>query len=89
MILRRNVLGVLLALIAAGIQVVVAKPLSQFVISMKSKPGRLRLARQFELDALRKAVPGVPGVDYPINTEIPETRFNCHGKVFGGGICDI
>ena len=31
-----------------------------------------------------KAVPGVPGEDYPIYAEVPETAFSCEGQVEGG-----
>jgi len=30
---------------------------------------------------LEKAVPGVPGQDYPILAEVPETSFSCDGQV--------
>jgi hypothetical protein len=33
---------------------------------------------------LMNAVPGVPGEDYPIFAEAPETAFACEGKVDGG-----
>ena len=33
---------------------------------------------------LEKAVPGVPGEDYPIYAEVPETAFACDGQVDGG-----
>lgn len=36
------------------------------------------------LDALSKNIPGVPGEDYPIFAEPPETSFTCEGKVNGG-----
>ncbi len=35
---------------------------------------------------LEKAVPGVPGQDYPIYAEVPETAFSCDGQVEGGGM---
>ena len=31
---------------------------------------------------LEKAVPGIPGQDYPILAEVPETSFSCDGQVF-------
>ena len=31
-----------------------------------------------------KAVPGVPGEDYPIFAEVPESGFTCDGQVDGG-----
>ena len=34
---------------------------------------------------LEKAVPGVPGEDYPIYSEVPETAFTCDVGVEGGG----
>ena len=36
------------------------------------------------LDMLMKAVPGIPGEDYPIYAEAPETSFTCEGQVNGG-----
>ena len=32
---------------------------------------------QQELDSLRQTVPGEPGLDYPILSNIPETSFQC------------
>lgn len=43
---------------------------------------------QQELDSLRQTVPGEPGLDYPILANIPETSFQCQGKVFGGFYAD-
>jgi len=37
---------------------------------------------------LEKAVPGVPGQDYPIYAEVPETGFECDGQVDGGYYAD-
>ena len=39
-------------------------------------------------DMLRMAVPGEPGEDYPIYAEIPETGFDCEGRVDGGYYAD-
>lgn len=36
------------------------------------------------LQWLRDSIPGEPGVDYPIFSEVGETNFDCEGKVFGG-----
>ena len=36
------------------------------------------------LAMLEKAVPGIPGSDYPIYSEVPETAFLCDGQVEGG-----
>ena len=36
------------------------------------------------LDMLLKSIPGVPGEDYPIYAEVPETAFACDGQVDGG-----
>ena len=33
---------------------------------------------------LEKAVPGIPGTDYPIYGSVPETAFTCDGQVEGG-----
>ena len=36
------------------------------------------------LDMLASSIPGVPGEDYPIYAEVPETGFGCDGQVDGG-----
>ena len=36
------------------------------------------------LDMLQSSIPGVPGEDYPIYSEVPETAFACDGQVDGG-----
>ena len=36
------------------------------------------------LAALGNSIPGVPGEDYPIYAEVPETGFSCEGQVDGG-----
>merc|ERR1711923_540194 len=45
------------------------------------------------LAMLQSAVPGVPGEDYPIYAEVPETAFSCDGQVGGGyygeGECQV
>merc|ERR1711868_323401 len=40
------------------------------------------------LAMLQSAVPGVPGEDYPIYTEVPESGFACDGQVDGGYYAD-
>merc|ERR1719379_1893879 len=40
------------------------------------------------LAMLQSAVPGVPGEDYPIYSEVPETAFACDGQVDGGYYAD-
>merc|ERR1712055_1283539 len=40
------------------------------------------------LAALQGAIPGVPGEDYPIYAEVPETAFACDGQVDGGYYAD-
>ena len=37
-----------------------------------------------ELAALEANIPGVPGEDYPIYSEVPESGFTCDGQVDGG-----
>uniref|UniRef100_A0A0K2TQ41 Putative LOC100901383 [Metaseiulus occidentalis] n=1 Tax=Lepeophtheirus salmonis TaxID=72036 RepID=A0A0K2TQ41_LEPSM len=37
---------------------------------------------------LEKAIPGVPGQDYPIYAEAPETGFSCDGQIDGGYYAD-
>ena len=41
-------------------------------------------ATDSNLAMLEKAVPGVPGEDYPIYAEVPESGFSCEGQVDGG-----
>jgi len=45
-------------------------------------------ARSAELDALAANIPGVPGEDYPIYSEVPESGFVCDGQVDGGYYAD-
>merc|ERR1712110_1237508 len=40
------------------------------------------------LAMLQGSIPGVPGEDYPINAEVPETGFSCEGQVDGGYYAD-
>merc|ERR1711892_1627401 len=40
------------------------------------------------LDALAANIPGVPGEDYPIYDEVPESGFVCDGQVDGGYYAD-
>ena len=39
--------------------------------------------------SLEDAIPGVPGDDYPIFAEVPETSFLCDGQVEGGYYADV
>merc|ERR1712215_575921 len=41
-----------------------------------------------DLDGLMGAIPGVPGEDYPIYAEVPESGFLCDGQVDGGYYAD-
>ena len=36
------------------------------------------------LAGLGNSIPGVPGEDYPIYAEVPESGFSCEGQVDGG-----
>merc|ERR1711892_1189656 len=40
------------------------------------------------LAMLQGAIPGVPGEDYPIYAEVPESGFTCEGQVDGGYYAD-
>merc|ERR1712027_181321 len=40
------------------------------------------------LAMLQGAIPGVPGEDYPIYAEVPETAFACDGQIDGGYYAD-
>ena len=45
--------------------------------------GEASYATDDELAALQAIIPGIPGEDYPIFSEVPETEFRCDGKVGG------
>jgi len=45
-------------------------------------------AAQEAFNALGEAIPGEPGEDYPIYSEVPETSFTCDGQVEGGYYSD-
>merc|ERR1711970_747889 len=45
-------------------------------------------AAQDAFNALGEAIPGEPGEDYPIYSEVPETSFSCDGQVEGGYYSD-
>ena len=49
--------------------------------------GAADAAADANLAMLEKAVPGIPGEDYPILAEVPETAFACDGQVDGGEKC--
>lgn len=40
------------------------------------------------LDWLRNAIPGEPGTDYPIFSQVEDTSFTCDGLIFGGYYAD-
>merc|ERR1712018_1024960 len=40
------------------------------------------------LDWLRDSIPGEPGADYPVFSEVTETSFSCNGRIFGGYYAD-
>jgi hypothetical protein len=40
------------------------------------------------LQWLRDSIPGEPGTDYPIFSEVQESSFSCDGRVFGGELKD-
>merc|ERR1712106_642986 len=46
------------------------------------------LASDDPLAGLTNNIPGVPGEDYPIYSEVPETAFACDGQVDGGYYAD-
>ena len=45
-------------------------------------------ADELNLKMLMSSVPGTPGEDYPIYSEVPETEFSCEGQVIGGYYAD-
>merc|ERR1712055_1215571 len=42
-----------------------------------------------EEGSLEETIPGTPGEDYPILSEVPETSFTCDGQVDGGYYGDV
>lgn len=44
----------------------------------------LSIANAPQEGSLEASIPGVPGQDYPIYSEVPETPFTCNGQVEGG-----
>ncbi len=56
-----------------------------FADGSPQKPNSRQLIRQDEqLSSLENSIPGVPGQDYPIFAEIPDSKFSCEEKVNGG-----
>ena len=51
-------------------------------------PGYAADAAQDAFNALGEAIPGEPGEDYPIYSEVPDTSFTCDGQVEGGYYAD-
>ena len=52
-------------------------------------PGQEAEAEEVDpVEALGEVIPGVPGEDYPIYAEVPETAFGCEGQVDGGYYAD-
>ena len=45
-------------------------------------------ADDMSMKMMMNAIPGVPGEDYPIYAEVPETGFACDGQVDGGYYAD-
>jgi len=45
-------------------------------------------AQEDPLDLLAQTIPGTPGEDYPIFSEVPATSFLCDGQVDGGYYAD-
>jgi syndecan 1 len=41
------------------------------------------------INMLTMAVPGTPGQDYPIFSEVPDSDFSCEGRVEGGYYADV
>ncbi|CAB4059517.1 unnamed protein product [Lepeophtheirus salmonis] len=65
-------------------------PLGQYA-SSQSNYGNGLSGYEQEVDplaALADAIPGVPGEDYPIYSEVPETSFVCDGQIEGGYYAD-
>ena len=46
-------------------------------------PQRRERSYNAQLQALLEALPGVPGIDYPVYST-PLTGFSCYGKFYGG-----
>ena len=63
------------------------EPLDSYANDLESDASALdEKSADSGLDMLMKAVPGIPGEDYPILAEAPETEFSCEGQVNGGMI---
>jgi len=64
---------------------------SSFVICIGISPvliNAVESAGDDPLEWLRTSIPGEPGVDYPILSQVQETSFSCEGLVFGGYYAD-
>ena len=46
-------------------------------------------ADELNLKMLMNSVPGTPGEDYPILSEVPETAFTCKGQKVGGKLVPL
>ena len=62
-----------------------AAPLSSYGAAPVSDYG---VGADSALEALARNVPGVPGDDYPIFAEVPESAFTCDNKLDGGFYAD-
>merc|ERR1719369_1243303 len=58
-------------------------------VASAQRRGRQEALEGYASDAaLASNIPGVPGEDYPIFAEVPETGFSCEGQVDGGYYAD-
>lgn len=62
----------------------VEEPLDSYDLNAEASGLEEKAAGDAGLDMLMKAIPGIPGEDYPIYAEAPETAFSCEGQVNGG-----
>ena len=60
------------------------EPLDQY--GAESVNAGVRAGEGDELAALESSIPGIPGEDYPIYAQVPETAFLCDGQVDGGKV---
>jgi len=67
-----------------------AAPLDNYGVDQPAYEGEAADAagEDMGLKMLMTSVPGVPGEDYPILADVPETAFSCEGQVPGGYYAD-
>ena len=59
-------------------------PVDDLAVDARVRAKKPESRKRSALAALGNSIPGVPGEDYPIYAEVPETGFSCEGQVDGG-----